>query len=68
MEHNWIEYQNKIDGGDEKSYYCENCGMKVFTYHVKDSENIKLYTATDDVDFEYGAYTCDEYMIKNIIE
>jgi predicted nucleic acid-binding Zn-ribbon protein len=67
MEHNWIFYKHYADAADEKSYYCDNCGMKKFTYMVKDNEGIKLYTAIEEVDFEYD-YTCEEYLIKQIIE
>lgn len=69
MDHNWIFYKNKNDYGDEKSYYCSNCNMKIFTWTMKTGNGSKLATVTDiNTTFEYGDFTCEEYIIKNIIE
>ncbi len=68
MEHIWIYYKNDIDAADEESYYCENCNMKIWTGTINTPEGPKLHTYTDDTDFEYGDYNCEEYIIKNIIE
>ncbi len=69
MEHIWILYKTDIDFQDEKSYYCKNCNMKIFKWHSSDQlENLKTHIATDDINFEYDDYSCDEYLIKNLIE
>ena len=68
MEHNWILYKNEVDAGDEKSYYCLNCNMKIWTGNVHTLNGVRLYTYSEDVNFEYGDFTCEEYIIKQIIE
>lgn len=42
--------------------------MEIWTNIVQTSTGPKLYTYTENVNFEYGDYTCEEYIIKNLIE
>ena len=68
MEHNWIQYKNEIDQSDETSYYCSNCNMLIWTGIVNTPTGPILHIYAEDISFEYGDYTCEEYLIKNIIE
>lgn len=69
MKHNWIFYKNKDDHMDEKSYYCSNCNMKIFTWTVETLDGPELETSIDDnVNFSYDDFSCEEYLIKQIIE
>ncbi len=60
MEHEWIEYYDEIDDSDEQSYYCQNCGVKSWI-----AMNMRyIYNRKN----RWDLFTCEEFIIKNIIE
>jgi hypothetical protein len=71
MMHCWVSYKNECDQVGEESFYCDRCGIKIYTigYYVS---GVRAYNAnpindnTDGADFE--TMNCEEYIIKAIIE
>ena len=65
-EHNWIKYnscKDKVTGIDiYADYYCDFCGIKVWS----NNKNKVFYK--DSITNTYVSSTCEEYIIKNIIE
>lgn len=62
MEHIWVEYENKYTIEGHRSFYCKNCNIKsFFMKHVK-------YRFTETPDILYNEISCEEYIIKSIIE
>jgi hypothetical protein len=69
--HCWVSYKNEYDQKGEVSYYCDRCGIKIYTisdyvgnYPVKIM--IPINDSVDGADYEN--ISCEEYIIKKIIE
>ena len=68
--HEWIENYEHIDINENVvDYICKNCSLKAFTFKGKDFFWID-FSNTMEVDFGADAndISCDELIIKNIIE
>ncbi len=59
--HVWIEYKSKHDIGNDQSFYCKNCG--IITWKTSFTKGRFTVGA-----ISYDKITCEEYIIKNIIE
>lgn len=63
--HVWVNYISKYDIKDSKSFYCKICGIKVWN-SIHNKNNNLYYNEDNEID--YVNLTCDEYIIKNILE
>jgi hypothetical protein len=66
MHHKWVKYLNPAHDDDRRDYICEICNIKSIinlqcnTYYLYD-----LYSFND---VDYTNLTCEEIIIKRIIE
>lgn len=71
--HGWNEYLQSIEGKECKIYYCEVCNVKILASHDgfiyffaancwKNQQPLKFKLK------DINNYSCDEWIIKNILE